>query len=97
MVWVSGGSTGLGEAIALQLASVGAKIIITGNEDTHEQVKAKCLEASEGQLKDDDILALPPFDICDYDKHEQIVKRVLNHFKKVNSAAMCALVITAGY
>lgn len=83
VIWVSGGSTGLGEAIAIKLASVGAKLIISGNDDTHEQVKAKCLQASAGLLKDDDILALPPFDIRDYDKHEQIVKRVVTHFKQV--------------
>ena len=80
---MSGASCGLGEAIALQLAQVGAKIIITGNEDTHEKVKQKCLEASRGKLKDEDILAIPPFDIRDVGKHDAIVKQVLDHFKRV--------------
>lgn len=84
VVWISGASTGLGEAIALELAKVGAKLIITGNEDTHDQVKVKCLEASKGKLKDEDILAIPPFDIRDVSKHEDIVKQVLNHFKKID-------------
>lgn len=83
VVWVSGASCGLGEAIALQLAQVGAKIVITGNEDTHEKVKQKCLEASNGRLKDEDILAIPPFDIRDVEKHDAIVKQVLDHFKRV--------------
>lgn len=84
MIWVSGASTGLGEAIALQLAAVGAKLVLTGNEDTHDAVKAKCLEASKGLLNNNDILALKPFDIRDYDTHESIVNQVLAHFKKVN-------------
>lgn len=80
---MSGASCGLGEAIALQLAQVGAKLVITGNEDTHEKVKQNCLELSRGKLKDEDILAIPPFDIRDIEKHETVVKQVLDHFKQV--------------
>lgn len=81
---MSGASCGLGEAIALQLAAEGVKLVITGNEDTHDQVKARCLEASNGKLKDEDILALPPFDIRDVNEHKAIVDQVLAHFKKVS-------------
>ena len=82
-MWVSGASCGLGEAIALQLAQAGAKIVITGNEDTHEKVKHKCLEASRGKLREEDVLAIPPFDIRDVDKQEAVVRQVLDHFNRV--------------
>jgi len=84
VVWISGASTGLGEAIAIQLAKVGAKIVITGNDNTHDEVKRRCLEVSEGKLNDDDILAIPPFDIRDVTKHESVVNKVLAHFKHID-------------
>lgn len=84
VVWVSGASTGLGEAIAIKLGEVGAKIVITGNENTHEEVKAKCIQASNGLLKDEDILAIPPFDIRDVDAHESIVEKVIKHFGRID-------------
>lgn len=90
VVWVSGASTGIGEAIAVQLAEVGAKIVITGNEDTHEKVKEKCLSASNGKLKDEDVLAIPPFDIRDVGKHQDVVNKVLEHFKTVSIPLYCS-------
>ena len=74
----------MGEALALELAKAGVKLVLTGNDDTHDQVKARCLEASKGALNDADILAIPPFDIRDLSKHEEIVKRVLDHFKQID-------------
>lgn len=68
----------------MQLARVGAKIVITGNDDTHEQVKQRCLEASAGKLKDEDILAIPPFDLRDVTKHEAVVQQVLSYFKRID-------------
>lgn len=88
VVWVSGASCGLGEAIALQFAEAGAKLVITGNEDTHDQVKSRCIEASKGKLKDADVLALPPFDIRDVDQHRAIIDKVLAHFKKVRKTKL---------
>ena len=84
VVWISGASTGLGEALAIEFAKAGVKLVLTGNEDTHDQVKSKCLEASKGTLKDSDILAISPFDIRDLSKHQEIVKKVLNHFKQID-------------
>lgn len=66
------------------MARVGAKIVITGNEDTHEEVKKKCLEASNGLLSEEDILAIPPFDLRDVTKHEAVVQQVLDHFKTID-------------
>ena len=43
-MWVTGASTGLGEAMAYELASVGAKLILTArSEDLLEKVKEECI------------------------------------------------------
>ncbi|GBN81911.1 hypothetical protein AVEN_126619-1 [Araneus ventricosus] len=44
VVWVTGASTGLGEAMAYELASVGAKLILTArNKDLLQKVKEECI------------------------------------------------------
>lgn len=44
VVWVTGASSGIGEHIALALASHGAKLVLTArNEVELERVKRKCL------------------------------------------------------
>lgn len=43
-MWITGASTGLGEALAYELASVGAKLILTArSKDLLEKVKEECL------------------------------------------------------
>ena len=44
VVWVTGASSGIGEYIAVGLASYGAKLILTArNEAELQRVKEKCL------------------------------------------------------
>lgn len=84
VVWVTGASTGLGEAMAHELASVGAKLILTArSEDLLEQVKEECIERSRGKLVKKDILILS-FDLAKTECHKENVENAINHFGKID-------------
>ncbi|CAL1263076.1 unnamed protein product [Larinioides sclopetarius] len=84
VVWVTGASTGLGEAMAYELASVGAKLILTArSKDLLQKVKEECIERSNGKLSKDDILVLS-FDISNLECHKDHVENAINHFKKID-------------
>ncbi|XP_035233849.1 dehydrogenase/reductase SDR family member 7-like isoform X2 [Stegodyphus dumicola] len=84
VVWVTGASSGLGEAMAYELASVGAKLILTArSEDLLQKVKEDCIELSQGQLEKKDILVLP-FDLSRLECHKENVEKAVNHFGKID-------------
>ncbi|KFM76158.1 Dehydrogenase/reductase SDR family member 7, partial [Stegodyphus mimosarum] len=81
VIWITGASSGLGEYLAYELAKHGNKLILSGtNKERLESVKAKC---SEIGLPEDDILVLP-FNMTDYDVHEECIKKVLQKFGKLD-------------
>jgi len=81
VVWVTGASSGIGEAMAYILAKHGAKLIISGrNKQRLEEVKDLCIE--KGSLADD-ILVLP-FDVKDSSSHERCLQTITNHFGKLD-------------
>ncbi|XP_035226107.1 dehydrogenase/reductase SDR family member 7-like isoform X2 [Stegodyphus dumicola] len=81
VIWITGASSGLGEYLAYELAKHGNKLILSGtNKERLESVKAKC---SEIGLPEDDILVLP-FNMTDYDVHEECFKKVLQKFEKLD-------------
>lgn len=84
VIWITGASTGLGEAMAYELASVGAKLVLTArSKNLLHQVKTKCLEISQGKLTSEDILVLP-LDITKQDEHKTSVANVLSHFGQID-------------
>ncbi|XP_015912470.1 dehydrogenase/reductase SDR family member 7-like [Parasteatoda tepidariorum] len=84
VVWVTGASTGLGEAMAYELAAVGTKLILTARStDLLQKVKEECLRRSEGKLFDHDILVLP-FDLSNFECHKQNVQRAVDHFERID-------------
>jgi len=73
--WITGASSGIGEALALSFLKKGASLIISSNDiDGLERVKSSCGERSG------DIL-LAPFDLSDTSGIEQIVE---HNIKKTN-------------
>lgn len=81
VIWVTGASSGIGATFVEVLATIGAKLVLSGTrEGPLMEVKRKC-HALNPQLKDDDILFLP-FDVTDIDGHEKRVSKVISHFGK---------------
>jgi dehydrogenase/reductase SDR family protein 7 len=82
VVWITGASSGIGEAIAKELAKIGARLVLSARRSVElERVKQECLKNS--QLKEDDILVLP-LDVTNFESHEPSLKRVLSHFGKLD-------------
>lgn len=79
VVWVFGASSGIGAALAVELAYYGARLCLSGTKTQNlEAVKNKCLEVNLS-LTDEDILVLP-FDIVDLDCHQKRYEQVTQHF-----------------
>ncbi|KAG4070073.1 hypothetical protein HA402_013733 [Bradysia odoriphaga] len=83
VVWVTGASSGIGEALAKNLARYKARLVISARrKDELDRVKQECL-ALNRKLKDKDILVLD-FDMLDYAVHESKFKQVVDHFGKLD-------------
>ena len=84
VVLVSGGSRGIGEAIAAGFAERGARVIITGREqDT--------LDKTADRIANDTHPALPIVcDVTEKTNIEECVKRVVSEFGRIDTLINCA-------
>lgn len=77
VVWVTGASTGIGAALAVEAARHRAKVVITARRrELLEEVKARCVAAGAASSE---VLVLP-LDLCDYSAHAPAFKQVLETF-----------------
>ena len=75
--WITGASSGIGEGVAIEVASRGGNVILSGRDKTAlEKVAAKCEEKGAKTR-------IEPFDITDYEAMKASVDRVLADGVKV--------------
>ena len=78
VVWITGASSGIGEALAYQSAKAGAKLILSARREKElERVKNNC------QLPEGDVLVLP-LDLADHESMNQKADQVMAHFGRID-------------
>jgi NADP-dependent 3-hydroxy acid dehydrogenase YdfG len=77
VVWITGASSGIGEALAYAFSREGAHLALTARR--RERLEA-VRDACTGQGK----ILLLPFDVTDYDCHPTMVGAAIEHFGQVD-------------
>mgnify|MGYP005844292569 CR=1 FL=1 len=81
VIWISGASSGIGEALALQFAAQGAKLVLSARREPElRRVKALC---ETGGLPARNVLVLP-LDVTDEEAMPAALQRVLDAFGHVD-------------
>ena len=78
VVWITGASSGIGEALALRFAKAGAKLVLSARRETE-------LQRVKGQtgLANDRVFVLP-LDLLDYNSMPGKTQAVLDHFGRID-------------
>jgi dehydrogenase/reductase SDR family protein 7B len=77
VVWITGASSGIGEALAYAFSKEGAKVVLSSRKEKDlNLVRAKCINSS-------DVLVLP-LDLEVFDSFTEKTKQVLEHFGKID-------------
>src|ERR1700757_2968814 len=78
VVWITGASSGIGEALVFALAKQGAKIVLSArNESALQAVVQKANLTSDNYL-------IIPFDLVDTSKAENYVQQILQKFNHID-------------
>ncbi len=81
VVWITGASSGIGEALAKQYAMQGCQLVLSARREAElERVKQDCVALG---LTDADVLVLP-LDVTQYDAMAEKAALVVAHFKAVD-------------
>ena len=76
VVWITGASSGIGEALAYELATKNCKLILSArNAEALETVKSKCSTAK---------VVILPFDLSDFDNAKNHAEKAIAAFGKVD-------------
>ena len=78
VVWITGASSGIGEAITLAFAKEGAKLVLTARRQEEIQ-RVKQLTG----LPDSSVLILP-MDVTDFDKAQPAAELIINTFGRID-------------
>ena len=77
-VWITGASSGIGEALAYQFANEGAKLVLSARRENELQRVAQATGLAES-----DVLVLP-MDMLEFDKFPAKVQTVLDYFGQID-------------
>lgn len=81
VVWITGASSGIGEALALQFAAEGARLVLSARREQElQRVRRSCLEQG---LADDQVLVLP-LDVTDHAAMPAAVDRIVATFGRID-------------
>ena len=76
VVWITGASSGIGEALAYELATKNCKLILSArNRDALETVKSKCSNTE---------VIILPFDLVDFDNAKNHAEKAIAAFGKID-------------
>lgn len=76
MVWITGASSGIGEALAYELASKNCKLILSArNTKMLEMVRSKCSSRE---------VVVLPFDLTDFDAVKEQVEQAISYFGTID-------------
>jgi dehydrogenase/reductase SDR family protein 7B len=79
VVWITGASSGIGEALALAFAARGARLVLSArNRESLEKVSASCKQAGAA-----DTLVLP-LDLVQQDNFPELAQEVVDRFKRID-------------
>lgn len=77
VVWITGASSGIGEALALELSKQNAQLILSSrNRESLEKVKANCSKP--------ELVKILPLDLEKYEQFDSIVKEALSFFETID-------------
>lgn len=78
VVWITGASSGIGEALAYQCAKEGSKLILSARREKElQRVKTAC------NLPEDQVLVLP-LDLADHDGMPDKVSKAMAHYGQID-------------
>lgn len=76
VVWITGASSGIGEAVAYEMARAGAKLVLSARREDE-------LLRVAGKINSKDILILP-FDVTQEDILSDVVKQVMDYYGRID-------------
>jgi dehydrogenase/reductase SDR family member 7 len=81
VIWITGASSGIGEALAKQFAGHGASVVLSArNQRELERVVAECVAAGASRER----LLLVPLDVLDYEALPRAMQQVLTAFGRID-------------
>jgi short-subunit dehydrogenase len=90
-VWITGASSGIGEALAYQFAKEGTKLVLSARRESELQRVANATGLSEKE-----VLVLP-MDMLEFDKLPEKVQTVIEHFGQIDFVVQNAGVSQRSY
>lgn len=78
IAWITGASSGIGEALAYQLSSLGCKLIISSNQPNELDVIAHTINQQGGNCRS------LPFDLSDAQSIQAIAEKAVSEFGRID-------------